>query len=339
MRTSAGAIVAALEAARDLTMTQMSEVMGAIMDGQWTEDEIARFLLALHRKGETVAEVAGAAAAMRQHVTRIRHRREVLLDTCGTGGDGSCTFNISTAAALVAAAAGVPVAKHGNRAATSRSGSADVLAALGVNIEAGVHQVEACLEELGICFCFAPLLHKAMRHVAPVRKRLGVPTIFNILGPLVNPAGAAFQLVGVGRSPLRPLLAQALALLGTRRAVVVHGEDGLDEVTLNGTTLATETRDGRIVQWSWTAADFGLPGSSLDAIVVEDAVQSAAMIRAVLRGNRGPARDIVLANAAAALWTTGKVDSLLACAREAAEAIDSGAAEGLLARLGEMSWR
>ena len=328
-----------LESGQDLAMHEMSEAIGAIMDGKWTEDQIGRFLLALHEKGETVAEVAGAAAAMREHVTPIRHHREILLDTCGTGGDGSRTFNISTAAALVAAAAGVPVAKHGNRAATSRSGSADVLAALGVNIEADVHQVETCLEELGICFCFAPLLHKAMRHVAPVRKRLGVPTIFNILGPLANPAGAPFQLVGVGRSHLRPLLAEALAILGARRAVVVHGEDGLDEVTLNGTTFATNIGGGETRQWSWTAADFGLAGSSLDTLVVEDAAQSAATIRGVLRGDKGPARDIVLANAAAALWTAGKADSLVACARAAAEAIDSGAAEGLLARLAEMSRR
>jgi anthranilate phosphoribosyltransferase len=328
-----------VQSGQDLAMQEMSEAIGGIMDGRWTEDQIGRFLLALHQKGETVAEVAGAAVAMREHVTPIRHHREVLLDTCGTGGDGSGTFNISTAAALVAAAAGVPVAKHGNRAATSRSGSADVLAALGVNIEADVRQVEACLEELGICFCFAPLLHTAMRHVAPVRRRLGVPTIFNILGPLVNPAGASFQLVGVGRSHLRPLLAEALAVLGTRRAVVVHGEDGLDEVTLNGSTFATETSGGRTLQWTWTAADFGLAGCALDMLVVEDAAQSAAIIRGVLRGDRGPARDIVLANAAAALWTAGKADTLAACALAAAEAIDSGAARGLLARLGEMSRR
>jgi len=332
-------ILRRVEARQDLTMEEMSQAIGTIMEGRWSEDQIGRFLLALHQKGETVAEVAGAAAAMRSHVTPIRHNRQVLLDTCGTGGDGSRTFNVSTAAALVVAAAGVPVAKHGNRGITSRSGSADVLAALGVNIEAEVARVEACLEELGICFCFAPLLHKAMRHVAPARRKLGVPTIFNILGPLANPACAPFQLVGVGRAHLRPLLAEALAILGARRAVVVHGEDGLDEVTLNGATLATETGSTGTRQWRWTAADFGLSPSPLDSLVVEGPQQSAAIIRGVLRGQRGPARDIVLANAAAALWIAGVADSLAAGARAAALAIDRRAAEDLLARLVELSRR
>jgi anthranilate phosphoribosyltransferase len=276
---------------------------------------------------------------MRKHVTPVRHRREVLLDTCGTGGDRCRTFNISTAAALVVAAAGVPVAKHGNRAVTSRSGSADVLAALGVNIEADVARVEACLEELGICFCFAPLLHKAMRHVAPVRKRLGMPTIFNVLGPLTNPAGAPYQLVGVGEARLQPLLAEALGILGTRRAVVVHGEDGLDEVTLNAATLAIETDGHETRQWRWTAAGFGLPSSPWDSLVVDGAEQSAAIIRAVLAGERGLARDIVLANAAVALWTVGRAERVVAGVPMAADAIDSGAAQALLARWIEMSRR
>ena len=204
-----------------------------------------------------MAEVAGAAAAMRQRMTPIRSSRPDLIDTCGTGGDGSKTFNISTAAALVAAAAGVPVAKHGNRGITSRSGSADVLAALGVNIEADVACVEACLDELGICFCFAPLLHAAMKHVAPIRKQLGTPTIFNILGPLVNPASAPFQLLGVGRPELQPLLAEALLQLGVGRVLVVHGSDGLDEVTLGGVTNVIEAGGGRLQKFAWTPADFG----------------------------------------------------------------------------------
>ena len=204
-----------------------------------------------------MSEVAGAAVALRRKMTPIRSSRSDLLDTCGTGGDQLHTFNISTAAALVTAAAGVPVAKHGNRAASSRSGSADVLAALGVNIEADVACVERCLDELGICFCFAPLLHNAMRHVAPVRKKLGVPTIFNILGPLINPAGASRQLLGVGRAKFRPLLAEALVLLGTARSVVVHGSDGLDEVTLTGSTEVTEAA-GQVRHFQWVPADFGL---------------------------------------------------------------------------------
>ena len=327
------AAIRRVEAGSDLSLEEMAELIGAIMEGRCTEDEIGRLLVALHEKGETVAEVAGAAMALRKHVTPIRTTRRGVLDTCGTGGDGSRTFNISTAAALVAAAAGVPVAKHGNRGITSRSGSADVLAALGVNIEADVPCVEACLEDLGICFCFAPLLHKAMKHVAPVRRRLGVPTIFNVLGPLANPAGAPYQLLGVGRDALRPLMSEALTLLGTERAVVVHGEDGLDEVTLSGPTRVTESAGGTLRHFVWHPADFGLSPSPPDELRVEGPEQSAAVIRSVLAGGKGPARDIVLANAAGALWTSGRGSSLESCARLAAEAIDSGAACDLLARL------
>jgi anthranilate phosphoribosyltransferase len=322
-----------VEAGRDLSMDEMAETIGQIMEGRCDEEEIARLLSALHRKGETVGEVAGAAAAMRRHMTPIRTRRTDVIDVVGTGGDGAATFNISTAAALVTAAAGVPVAKHGNRGFTSRSGSADALAALGVNIEADVPLVEACLDELGICFCFAPLLHKAMKHVAPVRKRLPHPTIFNILGPLANPAGAPLQLLGVGRAELRPLLAEALAMLGTRRTLVVHGADGLDEVTLGDTTQVTEAAEGRLRQFAWTPADFGLQPAGRETMLVEGPKQSAALIREVFDGRRGPPRDIVVANAAAALWTAGRDRTLLGCARRAAEAIDSGAARELLARL------
>ncbi len=324
-----------VEAGRDLSMNQMSEAIGHVMEGRCADDQIARLLLGLHRKGETVAEVAGAAAAMRRHMTPIRTRHTGVVDVVGTGGDASGTFNISTAAALVTAAAGVPVAKHGNRAFTSRSGSADVLAELGVNIEADVACVEACLDELGICFCFAPLLHKAMRHVGPVRKRLGTPTIFNILGPLANPAGAPFQLLGVGRPELRPLLSEALVTLGARRVLVVHGADGLDEVTLAGATHVTEATGSTLRHFEWNPADFGLQTSPRDALLVDGPTQSAAVIRDILAGRPGPPRDIVVANAAAALWTVGRADSLVACARLAAEAVDSRAASELLARLVE----
>ena len=288
-------------------------------------------------KGETVEEVAGAAAAMRRQMTPIRSRRAGLLDTCGTGGDGSKTFNISTAAALVAAAAGVPVAKHGNRGITSRSGSADVLAALGVNIEADVACVEACLDELGICFCFAPLLHKAMKHVAPVRKKLGTPTVFNILGPLVNPAAAPFQLLGVGHAALQPLMAEALLLLGTKRAVIVHGADGLDEVSLAGPTHVIEARGGTLRHFDWTPADFGLETAGIETMLVTGPEESAAMIRDVLDNRPGPPRDIVIANAAAALWTAGRDPSPEKCAQLAAETISTGAARELLARLVELT--
>jgi anthranilate phosphoribosyltransferase len=266
-------------------------------------------------------------------MTPIRSRHAGLLDTCGTGGDGSKTFNISTAAALVAAAAGTPVAKHGNRGISSRSGSADVLAVLGVNIEADVSCVEACLDELGICFCFAPLLHKAMKHVAAARKKLGTPTIFNILGPLVNPASAPYQLIGVGRLELQPILAQALSLLGTKRTVVVHGADGLDEVTLAGPTHVIEARGGTLRHFDWTPDDFGLESAGPETMQVTGPEQSAAIIRDILDNRPGPPRDIVIANAAAALWTAGRDPSLLKCAQLAAETLASGAARELLARL------
>ncbi|MEN6404924.1 MAG: anthranilate phosphoribosyltransferase [Thermoguttaceae bacterium] len=324
-----------VEAGGDLSMDDMAAAVGQIMDGLVDEPSIARFLAALHRKGETVDEVSGAALAMRRRMTPIRSKRPNLIDTCGTGGDGSKTFNISTAAALVVAAVGVPVAKHGNRAATSRSGSADVLAQLGLRLEADVARVEACLEQLGICFCFAPLLHVAMRHVAPVRKKLGVPTIFNLLGPLANPASAPFQLLGVGRAELQPLLAKSLLRLGARRALVVHGSDGLDEVTLGGSTDAVEVVDGQMRSFRWQPADFGLEPASRDSMVVHGPAESAEVIRGILTGCGGPARDIVLANAAAALWTAGRVAEPVEGVSLAREAIDTGAAQELLVRLVE----
>lgn len=328
-----------VEAGQDLSMEQMSETIGLIMEGKCSDDQIARLLVALHQKGETVAEIAGAAAAMREQMTPIRTARAEVIDVVGTGGDGSGTFNISTAAALVTAAAGVPVAKHGNRRFTSRSGSADVLATLGVNIEADVPRVEACLDELGICFCFAPLLHKAMKHVAGVRKKIKTPTLFNILGPLANPARAPLELLGVGRPELRPLLAEALGMLGTHRVLVVHGSDGLDEVTLSGTTHVTEAAGGMLRQFEWDPSDFGLLSGSRESMLVDGPDQSAAMIRNILRGRPGPPRDIVVANAAAALWTARRDESLSECARLAADAIDNGAARDLLARLVEYTNR
>ncbi|NIL96580.1 MAG: anthranilate phosphoribosyltransferase [Planctomycetales bacterium] len=320
-------------AGHDLPMEDMADAIDAVMEGRCTDAEVAVLLTALRGKGESVSEVAGAALAMRRHMTPIRTQRTQLVDTCGTGGDASGTFNISTAAALVTAAAGVAVAKHGNRSITSKTGSADVLEALGVNIEAEVPIIERCLDELGFCFCFAPRMHPSMRNVAAVRRKLAVPTIFNLLGPLCNPASAPYQLLGVGRPEVRELMADALLLLGTQRALVVSGADGLDEVTLNGATHVIEATDRQSREFRWSPADFGLQESSLETIRVEDPQASAAMVRDVLNGKTGVARDIVLLNAAAALWTAGQSDSLRQCAALAADAIDCGRAAQLLGQL------
>ncbi|GAB6164600.1 anthranilate phosphoribosyltransferase [Thermostilla marina] len=337
-------IIQRIRSGTNLTIDEADELIYQIMAGRWPAEAIADLLTALHEKGESTAEIAGAARAMRRHMTPIPHACPRAIDIVGTGGDGSGTFNISTAAALVTAAAGIPVAKHGNRRITSRSGSADVLAELGVNIEADVAVVADCLNALGICFCFAPLLHEAMRHVAPVRKALPHPTIFNILGPLANPAGAKRQLLGVGKPELRPVMAEALALLGTEKAVVVHGAGGLDEVSLAGEThvtwvIADSSGTVQITEEVWTPQDFGLPQVEIDALRVNDTFASAEVIRSILAGAPGPARDVVLANAATAVYLADKADSLPAAVESAAQAIDSGAAAELLERLVERSRR
>lgn len=328
-----------------LSFEEMSESIDAIMRGEWTEEQIGMLLTFMAANGETVEEIAGAAAAMRRHMTPIRSRHTAILDTCGTGGGGSSMFNVSTTAAIVAAAAGVPVAKHGNRSITSRSGSADVLAELGVNINASVPQVEACLDELGICFCFAPLMHPSMKHVAAVRKRLGIRTIFNVLGPLVNPAGACYQLLGAGRPELRPLLAGAIARLGTRRTLVVSGDDGLGDVTLATTTQVTEVvatvepAAANVREFVWQPEDFGIKLHPLNGLSVDSPAASATMIREVLGGAPGPARDLVTLNAAAGLIASEKESDPRTAALRAATAIDSRAAQDLLQRLIEVSHR
>jgi anthranilate phosphoribosyltransferase len=326
-----------LSAGENLTTEEMAAAIDAVVEGRCTPGQVGILLTALRAKGETAEEVAGAALALRKHMTPIRSARTDILDTCGTGGDGSGTFNISTAAALVAAASGVPVAKHGNRAITSRTGSADVLTALGVNVSASVPQVERCLDELGICFCFAPLMHPSMKQVAEVRRQLGFPTIFNLLGPLANPASASYQIVGVGRGELRPLIAEALLVLGTKRALVVHGEDGLDELTLAGPTRVTEVSAAGLRNFTWTPADFGIEPASLDSLQVVGPEDSARVIRGVLAAKGGPATDIVLLNAAAALYLAGKAETPAACAQLARTAIESGAALALLERLAKLS--
>jgi anthranilate phosphoribosyltransferase len=333
MPESFASLLGRVSGGENLDRAAMTAAIAHLMSGEADPGAIGLFLTALAAKGETAVEVAGAAAAMREFMTPIRHRHARLLDTCGTGGGGSELFNVSTSAAIVIAAAGVPVAKHGNRSVTSRSGSADVLAELGVNIEADIPQVERCLDELGLCFCFAPRMHPAMRHVGAVRKQLGIRTIFNILGPLSNPAGAACQLLGAGRPELRPLLASALRLLHVERALVVSGSDGLGEATLAGDTYATAVTSDGEQELTLTPQMFGLATSSLDTLRVDNPAASAALIRRVLAGELGPARDIVILNAAAGLMAADAAAEPLAAATRAAAAIDSGAAREKLEQL------
>ena len=324
-------------AGQDLSQDEMTGVIDELLRGAVPEGEIAVLLTGLRAKGETADEIAGAARAMRRHMTPIRTTRTNLIDTCGTGGVGSNLFNISTAAAIVAAAAGVPVAKHGNRSITSKSGSADVLTALGINIAAQAPVIERCLDELGICFCFAPALHPAMKHVAPVRKQLGFATIFNLLGPLCNPASATRQLLGVGKRELHQTMADVLARLGTERAVVVHGTDGLGEVSLSAPTEVIEVTPGGQRAFTWEPGDFGLSRAEQQSLAISSPAESAEVIRRLLAGEAGRPRDVVVLNAAAALWTAGASDSPRECAATAANAIDSGAAQRLLERWGELS--
>ncbi len=317
----------------DLTTDEMRAVISAIMSGQSSEVEIAALLTALRVKGESVGEIAGAALAMIDYATPIVTQRTGLLDTCGTGGDQLHTFNISTTTAFVVAATGVPVAKHGNRSVSSSSGAADVLEALGVNIQLSPERVGACVRDVGIGFCFAPLLHGSMKHVAPIRKQLKFRTIFNLLGPLTNPARAEYQLLGTGRVENAEKLAQALTQLDRQHACVVCGAGQLDEVALWGTTTALEVRGTQVTRHAWTAATFGLSECSPDQLRVTSPAESAAVIRGILAGEKGPARDIVVANSAAGLWVAEKATDLREAANLAAKAIDSGAARAVLERL------
>jgi anthranilate phosphoribosyltransferase len=305
----------------------------AIMDGECSETDIASFLTALRVRGEAFEEIAGAAHVMRARATRIPCNSTNLLDTCGTGGDELHTYNISTATAFVAAGAGVSVAKHGNRSVSSSSGSADVLETLGVNLQLSPEQVGECVDEIGLGFCFAPLLHSAMKHVVPVRKALKFRTIFNLLGPLTNPAGAQFQLLGSSRIAFAEKLAAALAELGCERAFVVCGNDELDEVSLWGETTVFDVADGAVTQSTWTAGDFGLNECSVEELRVSSPEESAAKIESVLNGEPGPARDIVVANAAAGLLAVGTASSPLEGARIAQAAIDEGQAKRVLQTL------
>ena len=302
------------------------------MEGRAGEVQTAAFLIALRAKGETVAELVGLARTMRRLAASVASSREDLVDTAGTGG-GPSTFNISTAAALVAAGAGCAVAKHGNRSTTSRSGSADLLEALGVEIELGPEEVGRCIDEVGFGFMFAPRHHAAMKHVVPVRKELAVRTIFNFLGPLTNPAGASRQLLGVSDRLYQETIAEALVGLGCERALVVCADDGIDEISVAGRTRVVEVADGGTEEWFVTPEDVGFERVELSAIAGGSPEQNAAVVRAVLAGDRGPARDVVLLNAGAAILAAGNAHDLGAGVERAAEALDSGAAEGVLERL------
>lgn len=309
-----------------LACDQAKDLVSTIMRGNCRDVEIASVLTALRVRGETLDELVGAALAMRDHALRPTCNVTGVLDTCGTGGDRAHTFNVSTATAIVTSACGVPVAKHGNRAVSSSSGSADVFAALGVAIDAEPRVMSEALGKIGLAFFFAPIWHPAMRNVMPVRAALGFRTIFNFLGPLTNPAAAAFQLVGASRPDWANTIAAALARLGTQAATVVVGSDGLDEVTLAGSTRAVCIRDGASSIENWTARSFDLPEYSPTAWRVASAQESAQVIESVLAGHASPARDLVLANAATALWTAGMVATLTDGVALAAGAIDSGAA-------------
>lgn len=322
---------------RPLGRDAMRAAMQALMGGACQEAEIASFLTALRARGETADQLAAAVDVLRGHMIPLDTGGLQVLDTCGTGGDGHGTVNISTATALVVAACGVPVVKHGNRAVSSSVGSADVLQALGVQVDAEVAFAERCLREVGLAFCFAPRFHPAMRHVAAVRQRLRFRTIFNWLGPLANPARAPFQLLGVGRREMLDLMAQCLAQLGTQRAFLVHGADGLDEVTLSGPTLVRHVERGQVHHREWTPEDFGLPRTDLDRLRVRDVEASAAAIRSILEDQPGPALDVVLANTSAALYTVGRVESLPQGVAVARQAVAQGKARQLLDRLIHLS--
>jgi anthranilate phosphoribosyltransferase len=323
-------------AGETLTEAETAEIFETIMSGGANEAQIGALLMGLRVRGETVDEITGAARVMRARALKVRIP-EGAIDTCGTGGDAKGTHNISTCAAFVVAGAGVPVAKHGNRSVSSRSGSADVLAALGVNLECSPEAIGRCVAGAGLGFMFAPAHHAAMRHVAKVRGELGVRTIFNLLGPLANPANADYQLVGVFAEQWVEPVAQVLGRLGVKRAWVVHGADGLDELTTTGLSHVAVLDAGKVSRFQVSPKNAGLPEARPEDLVGGDAAENAAHIRAVLGGNRGPFRDIVLLNAAAALLVAGKAKTLREGVALAAESIDSGKARAVLEKLIKLS--
>ena len=342
--------VRALVDHRDLTRLEAAAAMEAIMSGAATNAQIAAFLTALRMKGETVEELIGFAQVMREKVVKVRPRagdvvgatgtdREMLIDTCGTGGDASGTFNVSTATAFVVAGAGLRVAKHGNRSVSSLCGSADVVETLGIDIELSPAQVASCIDEVGIGFLYAPLLHTAMKHVMATRREMGVRTVFNMLGPLTNPAGANAQVIGVYAASLTDPLARVLAELGTLRAFVVHGADGLDEISNTGESHISEVHEGVVRSSTVRPEDFGMPRAAIRDLQGGDREENARIIRQVLGGETGPRRDIVLMNAAAALVVGNKAEDLKEGVALAAAAIDERSAAGKLEDLIALSRR
>ncbi len=324
---------------RDLTERETVDTMNEIMSGEATPAQVASFITALRIKGETIEEITGAARVMREKSTKIHTKHPFAVDTCGTGGDSSHSFNISTTAAFVVAGTGIPVAKHGNRAASSQSGSADVLKALGVNIEIGPDQVGACIDDVGIGFLFAVTLHGAMKYAIGPRREIGIRTIFNALGPLTNPAGAQAQVLGVYAPTLTQPLANVLKNLGSQHAFVVHGGDGLDEITTTTTTQVSELVDGEVNTYTLDPTELGIPRAQPSDLKGGTPEENAEMTLSVLRGEKGPKRDIVTLNAAAAIVAGGKAVDIAAGLAVAAESIDSGRAleklEGLKAKSNE----
>jgi anthranilate phosphoribosyltransferase len=328
----------AVVSGRSLGVGDAATVMREIMEGGTTPAQLGAFLTALRIKGETPQEMAGMATVMREKALKVSVPGP-LIDTCGTGGDGKNTFNISTAAAFVAAGAGLKVAKHGNRAASGSCGSADVLEALGVKIDLPPAGVEQCIKQVGMGFMFAPAFHPAMRFAAPVRREIGIRTVFNVLGPLTNPAGAQYQLLGVGYPELGQPMAEVLRLLGTHHAIIVHGEDGLDELTLSGNTNGWEVLEGAIRPWTMNIKATGLPQASLEAIRGGTSQENAATMRRLFQGEKGPLRDVVLLNSGAALMVGDRVHTIRQGIELAAEIVDSGEALGKLEALVELSQR
>ena len=324
--------IALLVSGQSLPEDQAEQVMSEIMNGEVTPAQFGAFVTALRLKGETVDEITGLARVMRSKAIGVV-ADGALVDTCGTGGDNSSTFNISTAAAFVAAGAGVRIAKHGNRAMSSQCGSADVLETLGVCIELNAEQVQRCLEEVGIGFIFAPAFHPAMKYAGPPRREIGIRTVFNILGPLTNPASASAQVLGVAEESLTEKLAQVLQSLGCQHALVVHGEDGLDEITVTGKTRVCELKDNRITTYFISPEDFGLSRATPDSLRGGTVDENAVLLRGILTGAQGPQRDVVLLNAAAALVAGGRAQELQHGVKLAGEAIDNGSA---LAKLEEL---